>query len=145
HYYADKDGKELQYPVGAEGLAQIKKIVPTNVLTVWYTLAKFNHAAHRGVSCKECHDRAYADSSNPSTSNTDVLIPNMANCVQCHAPASRWWKASGGVRYDCAECHRYHHLDGTGPWESIGAAARDATEKRTILQFLTGEAVPRGK
>jgi len=137
HYYS-KDRIE-GYPVRVE---------PTRVPEVWFTHASFNHTAHRGVSCRDCHSGAYAMSEdgkslNPraSSSNVDYLIPGISNCVQCHAPASSqgWFGTSpapvkGGASFDCTECHRYHNGDQTlqGP----GASVQNAGAERSIRQFL---------
>ena len=66
-----------------------KEIERTTVPQVWLKHARFDHAAHRAVDCKACHEKAYR-----SETHTDVLIPNLDNCTQCHAPqrksASQW-------------------------------------------------------
>jgi len=80
-------------------------IVKTAVPAVWFRSAKFNHTAHRSMQCRDCHAGAYADSPAASTHSSDVMIPGIANCVQCHGPPSA---QAGGARYDCTECHRYH-------------------------------------
>ncbi len=126
-------------------------VEPTKVPEIWFTHAVFDHTAHRGVSCRECHSRSYAVEADGKTmvkdaSNvaTDVLIPAIDNCVQCHAPskASGGWFASaasasnGGASFDCTECHRYHNGDNSlqGP----GAKVQDATTERDVAQFLSG-------
>ena len=139
-HYFKKDEK------AAKGLVE-----PTKVPEIWFTHAAFDHTAHRGVSCRECHSRSYpleADGKTPtkdaSTVATDVLIPNIDNCVQCHAPSKGWagWFASspasstGGASFDCTECHRYHN--GDNPLQGPGARAQDATADRTVAEFLSG-------
>jgi hypothetical protein len=132
------------------------RVEPTKVPEIWFTHAAFDHTAHRGVSCRECHSRSYAlepdgktrvkDSSSVST---DVLIPAIDNCVQCHAPAhgqGGWFATSssspttGGASFDCTECHRYHNND--NPLQGFGASVRDAEGERTIAEFLTGKGGP---
>ena len=139
-HYFKKDEK------GSKNLVE-----PTKVPDVWFTHAAFDHTAHRGVSCRDCHSRSYALEADgktlakePSTVATDVLIPTIDNCVQCHAPAkgTGGWFASapstgtGGASFDCTECHRYHN--GDNPLQGPGAKARDAVEERTIAEFLSG-------
>lgn len=127
-------------------------VEPTKVPQVWFTHASFDHSAHRGVSCRECHPGSYAmgedgKSPNPlaSVAATDVLIPGIDNCVQCHAPAkgSGGWfgttsrgSISGGASIDCNECHRYHNGDRL--LQGLGASAEDATAERTVAEFLRG-------
>ncbi|WP_435010387.1 hypothetical protein P12x_001651 [Tundrisphaera lichenicola] len=139
------------------------RVVPTNVPTVWFTHAQFDHSAHRGVSCRDCHARSYAmdPSGNPiekdltkptkgalapSISSKDVLVPEIENCRKCHSPANSgagWlpWSGSsasptGGVAFDCTECHTYHN--GDHALEGVGASAENASQKREVEQFLLG-------
>lgn len=125
------------------------RVEPTKVPEIWFTHASFDHSAHRGVSCRDCHARSYAlDADNKknaaaSVVSTDVLIPGIDNCVQCHAPVkgSGWFakasnEVSGGASYDCTECHRYHNGDNV--MQGSGALAQDADRERTISAFLLG-------
>lgn len=122
HHFDPKDIVQAIKPNVAPKL----KVEPTLVPAVWYQHAKFNHTAHRAVSCVECHSEASG-----SKSESDVLIPNMDNCVKCHAPKSG---TVGGVRHNCTECHQYHH--GEQPLQGIGAAQRNPREPQTIQNFL---------
>jgi hypothetical protein len=107
------------------------------VPTVWFTHARFNHSSHRALDCRECHAAAYPDSANASTQASDVLIPGINNCLQCHAPQRReGGKLVGGARSDCTECHSYHH--GDAPLQGLGAGALQPRERLTIQQFLSG-------
>jgi len=131
------------------------RIEPTRMPAIWYTHASFDHTAHRAVSCRDCHARAYAfeaDGKTPvrsaSRSQSDVLIPSIDNCVRCHAPTrdeagwfSRSAGAGGAASTRCTECHRYHN--GDRPSEGAGAMARGPIAERTIAEFLGG--LPRSK
>jgi hypothetical protein len=108
HYYED----------GEDGLIP-RKIVAPEVPTIWLLHAKFSHTAHRAMKCGDCHAKAYPDPDG-STSARDVLIPGIATCVQCHAPST---SSGGGARFDCVECHRYHH--GDTPLLGIGTEKRN--------------------
>ena len=127
------------------------KVEPTKVPDIWFKHAAFDHTAHRGVSCRDCHPRSYAleaDGKTPSKEAsvvaTDVLIPAIDNCVQCHAPAKKEAgmvcrsvsSTTGGASFDCTECHRYHN--GDNPLQGPGASAQDADRERSIAEFLTG-------
>jgi hypothetical protein len=87
------------------GQAPRLDILKTDVPAFWFQSATFNHIAHQSMHCRDCHAAAYADSPAASTHSSDLMIPGIANCVQCHAPRSA---EAGGARYDCTECHRYH-------------------------------------
>jgi hypothetical protein len=85
----------------------------TSIPEVWFSHAKFNHKSHRfrsdqkAITCRECHAGAYT-----SEDHTDVLLPSIKNCRECHAPAGTvGGKAVGGSRFDCTECHNFHHAD----------------------------------
>jgi hypothetical protein len=129
HYYGPLDDRGIP-----------KLVEPTNVPEIWFTNANFDHSAHRGVSCRECHAKA-----EESWVATDYLNPGIDNCVQCHAPASSGagWLGlgsskgpTGGVSYDCTECHRYHN--GDKALQGYGASAENPTTVRSISKFLSG-------
>ncbi len=122
HYFEGKAVAEAIKP----GTAPDLRIAPTNVPTVWYKHAKFNHTAHRAVKCVDCHAGAET-----STEEKQVLIPNMDNCVNCHAPKT---STGGGVRHNCTECHQYHHAE--QPWQGVGAARRSPKNLHKIDDFL---------
>lgn len=63
----------------------------------------FDHAAHRTEDCATCHEAGTSDSA------TDVLLPGIETCRECHGGAS-----AGGdlVPSTCALCHSYHADDG---------------------------------
>jgi hypothetical protein len=120
------------------GRAPTFRVVPTNVAPLWFRHARFNHRAHHAISCRECHPAAYAEppggtSVTPSMQSSDVLVPRIETCRQCHAPASR---NGGGAAFDCTECHRYH--GGDRPLHGPGGRARDPSTRLTIEQFLSG-------
>jgi predicted CXXCH cytochrome family protein len=67
--------------------------------------ARFNHTAHRvlgdkkGVdACLACH--AAARSHEP----TEVLLPKIETCLDCHADYS----VASRAPMQCANCHEYH-------------------------------------
>ncbi len=108
------------------------KVLPTDVTGTWFKHARFNHAAHKAVDCRACHDKAAG-----SESAADVLVPGIENCRECHAPRKQTANGPvGGVRHDCVECHGYHNAD--HPLQGPGGAGRDPKDKRTISDFLRG-------
>jgi hypothetical protein len=65
---------------------------------VWYADAKFTHARHTTVDCAHCH------AARQSQQASDLLIPGIANCRECHGGAH----ATGKVPTTCIACHDYH-------------------------------------
>lgn len=105
----------------------------SSIPEVWYLHAKFNHASHRAVDCKACHDKAMT-----SEKRGDILVPGIDNCRQCHVPTRRdaMGRLVGGVRHDCTECHRYHN--GDEPLSGVGARKQDPRKEIAIDKFLQG-------
>lgn len=114
------------------------RVVASSVPEVWLQHAVFTHQAHRAVDCRGCHATAYAKSARGaegSKESRDVLLPGIATCRQCHAPAGHSAAgATGGAGFDCTECHRYHN--GDVPLHGPGSSARDARRHFAIDQFL---------
>jgi hypothetical protein len=80
---------------GAE--TKLPLIAAAHVKLQWLPHARFDHDAHTGFSCAGCHANALT-----STRETDILIPGIATCQQCHAPGA------GFAESRCFECHTYH-------------------------------------
>jgi hypothetical protein len=137
HHY--EDGNKNPVPVLKRwDPAHEVRITPPNIQAVWWRSAAFEHSAHRGVSCRGCHEAAYPDSPLASHRSKDVLLPSKEVCLQCHAPRRNGSDAktvSGGAGFDCTECHRYHNGDAAlqGLIASPGAESRSP-----IGQFLLG-------
>jgi hypothetical protein len=74
------------------------QIAPVRVAGIWYGEARFTHAKHSTMTCNDCHKAA------ESKAATDLLIPDLTNCRQCHAGESGGSK----VASTCIACHRYH-------------------------------------
>lgn len=92
-------------------LAEPTDFIKPNLPTKWLRHARFNHLAHESwTNCLDCHAGAFATdaASKPPLDDGQVLIPNIDNCVQCHAPQSSHATFRATARFDCAECHRYH-------------------------------------
>jgi hypothetical protein len=118
HYYEKKDGLVPQ------------SIRATEVPEIWFAHARFDHRAHRAVSCQACHEQAET-----SIVHTDVLIPRLAKCLECHDAT----KNGSAARSDCTECHRYHNGDGIGVYQGPGAEARAPRLKfERSEDFLSG-------
>lgn len=84
-------------------------VAPTAIPARWMPHARFDHGSHRPLACAECHRAA------ESTETTDVLLPSIETCAQCHRGTKPPTARSG-----CVECHVYHDktadLDMNGPF-----------------------------
>ncbi len=94
-----KECHSLTYPNGAslntpDSLPAVAKAAIT---TRWFAHAEFDHQAHQMVQCASCHAKA-----NDSRETSDVLIPGIQTCQQCHHAG----KDAAEAR--CFECHTYH-------------------------------------
>jgi predicted CXXCH cytochrome family protein len=67
----------------------------------------FDHKAHKEEPCATCHAAA------KSTRATDLLLPGIAVCSDCHGGPS----SKADVPSNCAMCHSYHADDGA-PWKA---------------------------
>jgi hypothetical protein len=138
HHY-ETDGHEPVASLARWDPAHAVRINPPNVPAVWWRSAAFDHSAHRGISCRGCHERAYADGPRASHESKDVLLPSIKVCVECHAPRRNGSDASlvsGGAGFDCTECHRYH--DGDAALPGLVATPAAAEARLPIRQFLLG-------
>ena len=59
----------------------------------------FDHAAHRQSKCADCH------AAHASQSSSDVLMPKLAQCRECHLGEGA---TKPKVPSSCAMCHAYH-------------------------------------
>jgi hypothetical protein len=62
----------------------------------WLKHAVFKHKSHRMLDCAQCHPAA------GSKETSDVLLPKIETCFECHSKQDR------RARSDCVECHQYH-------------------------------------
>jgi hypothetical protein len=72
----------------------------------WFVNSRFDHRAHRAMSCVDCHGQAKT-----SAQTSDVLMPTMSSCATCHAAPTKsaaGGTATGGAGTSCLLCHSYH-------------------------------------
>ncbi|MCA8995600.1 MAG: hypothetical protein KDA80_01385 [Planctomycetaceae bacterium] len=103
------------------------KVVPPRIPDRWLPHGRFRHDSHAALRCDACHSQsgtklsrdhredfypanpeAFANSTSIYTSHSasDILLPGIGICQECHRQSS----ASGGGASDrCIECHQYHH------------------------------------
>jgi hypothetical protein len=74
-------------------------VAPVRVAGVWFPKSRFDHGSHTTMVCADCHQAETSDTS------TDLLLPGIENCQQCHAGEQ------GGhnkLESGCIACHGYH-------------------------------------
>lgn len=71
------------------------RVAPTAIPLRWLPHSVFDHGRHRAIACADCHKATV------STHTTDVLLPSVTVCRECH-------RVDGGARTRCVECHLYH-------------------------------------
>jgi hypothetical protein len=87
----------------------IPPIAKANITDRWFKHAEFDHFAHQMIVCESCHQKARA-----STKTSDVLLPGIAVCRECHVSGK-----SDAADANCVECHLYHdpakrkHMEGS--------------------------------
>jgi predicted CXXCH cytochrome family protein len=66
----------------------------------WFTGSLFDHDAHRQMACIDCHAQARS-----SSLTSDVLLPDIQSCTNCHHPGGA---AKAAASNNCVTCHVYH-------------------------------------
>ena len=89
-----KECHSLSYPKGPDSLPVVSK---SAITARWLQHAEFDHEAHQMVQCASCHSKAAE-----SRETSDILIPGVATCRQCHRAGQDAAEAR------CFECHVYH-------------------------------------
>ena len=80
------------------------QVLPVRITEQWLPKSRFDHAAHLQIDCGECHAAV------KSEKTTDVLLPDLANCQQCHGGEDSSSQVSSG----CVGCHGYHPAAASG-------------------------------
>lgn len=91
---ACKECHAMSYPNGPDSLPAVAK---AQLTTRWLQHGEFDHEAHQMVKCDSCHAKAH-----DSRETSDVLIPGVATCRQCHH------SGQDAAEARCFECHTYH-------------------------------------
>jgi hypothetical protein len=80
----------------------------------WFTNSRFDHDAHRDVSCVECHSRLDdvekmekgSEAALLASRTSVVLSPSsLTSCVKCHHADT---SDERGAPVNCVTCHDYH-------------------------------------
>ena len=83
------------------GAGPLPQVAKSNIPVRWMPRAEFRHGSHRMMTCESCHTKA---SSSHETS--DVLLPGIATCQECHRAQGPAQEFAEGR---CFECHEYHN------------------------------------
>lgn len=75
------------------------KIEPIRWTANWHPSANFPHARHATIQCSDCHSKS------SSKKATDLSIPGIAKCRECHAGTAA---SAGKLATGCADCHIFH-------------------------------------
>lgn len=76
------------------------KVAPSRIQTRWLPRSVFAHEAHMAFTCESCHTKVRA-----SKETTDVLLPSVQTCQQCHKGEPGEMNAAPR---SCYVCHVYH-------------------------------------
>lgn len=74
-------------------------VEPVKLNRTWMPKARFDHASHAVEKCITCHENAQK-----SESSSDVLMPKIDRCRNCHGGAEDKIKRPS----DCVMCHQFH-------------------------------------
>jgi hypothetical protein len=77
----------------------LPEVAKANITERWLPNAEFDHRMHRMMSCVSCHGNA-----TNSHDTSDVLLPGIQTCQQCHQPSA----TKDAAESRCFECHQYH-------------------------------------
>jgi len=93
------------------GLYQRYEVLPVRLTEDYFPNARFDHGSHQVMkypdaeetltgtdACNSCHKAKKSEKS------TDLLIPDLDNCVKCHGDR----KSDAVVGMQCISCHLYH-------------------------------------
>jgi len=81
------------------------EVAPVRIATRWMPQARFSHRTHAQSKCVDCHDVER------SLDSSDVAIPAIETCRECHAGSKPVEKK---VTSSCMLCHGFH--DPGHPW-----------------------------
>ncbi len=93
----------------------------------WMPKAWFDHGPHFAMDCVSCH------AATTSKSATDVLMPPIENCRDCH----KGEQAGASASSECLACHEFH-VDRLQNWSPPHGSAmverRNAAERTTVAR-----------
>jgi predicted CXXCH cytochrome family protein len=90
-------------------------VMPVRQHSRYFAHGWFSHEAHKQEDCGSCHAAA------SSKSSSDLLLPGIAKCRDCHLGED---SRKAKVPSSCAMCHSYHPREGA-PAKNQLVAMRD--------------------
>jgi hypothetical protein len=87
----------LNFPAASANANSLPAVAPSRITVRWLPNSFFSHDAHRMVSCESCHSSILT-----SQLTSDVNLPSVRTCQQCHA------QRASAAPAGCYECHAYH-------------------------------------
>jgi predicted CXXCH cytochrome family protein len=96
-------------------------VVPAKVQDHWFPRGRFDHSKHKDVECASCH------AAPTSASATDVLLPKVETCQNCHGGEA----AASKTPSTCVTCHDFH-LEGKPAFLKGKQAALPADHRTTV-------------
>jgi len=129
-----------EFPAGAADASLTSPLTTaplrTDVPAVWLKNTKFDHRAHRSMSCVDCHAAAAKawEAGKPTLDHEQVMIEGYRSCVKCHAPQVAGGTA--GARFDCVACHRYHGSDKPPRFFDRTFQPLDPHDRRSLSRLL---------
>ncbi|MGJ8693598.1 MAG: hypothetical protein ACSHW0_14115 [Thalassotalea sp.] len=74
------------------------QVEPVVLTKTWLPAARFSHDEHQASQCLDCHQVLESEHS------TDILIPDIENCRQCHGGEH----SDNRIPNTCIDCHDFH-------------------------------------
>lgn len=123
-----------------EGTRQpLPRVVTPAIPRVWFPYAQFAHRPHRMLECAACHEGV-----TQSKKTSDVLLPGIQVCQECHRVVTRGEVAQGAPA-DCVTCHLYHDkaedVEWNGPF-TVKQVVTGGETKATTPPGAPGQAQP---
>lgn len=80
------------------------RVQPVQLTEYFFPHTNFSHAAHdtEVTSCDSCHNASASESA------TDLLIPGIDNCRECHGSGERRRNSTSQLPSSCVMCHGFH-------------------------------------
>jgi Cytochrome c7 and related cytochrome c len=106
--------------------ARIPTIARVAIPKVWLPHGLFSHRSHRLLECASCHDDV-----TKSKAATDVNLPSIKVCQQCHRAAVQVAAepmSQHSATTDCVSCHVYHDKSKDSDWLGTFTVQRILTE-----------------
>jgi hypothetical protein len=77
------------------------KVAPVHITEHWLPKARFPHDKHSTAKCANCHNVLQSEKS------SDVAIPSIAKCRECHVGST---ETKTRISSSCDTCHNFHDV-----------------------------------